>query len=478
MSRFRQPLRDRPPAVTPSSPSIHWPKPAAARAASAVLTPPQPAAIRVSARQARQTGGLLLTLMGVYVFMHVAPFAEILLVILGVNLIPTILTGLALGGGVLFGGQLYRFWELKVGKAWTALLVVYMLAALMGDYPRQSLPFIAEYAVRFHSIPFLICATALSGQDVRRLMHWAGAGALVLLGLCLNKGVLNEDGRFIVPNTSLENPNDLALMLLLSGAYLLLLTHGRSWQGKVVAFVALPMVLYLVLQTGSRANFLTVIAALVVLFVAVPKRVKLGLALLAPVVGIVMVFVVPAATWQRLTLIVLHPEEEFARNPDVSHEIGSLLARQQLQERALGLTARHPLLGVGPQMFAVGVEEMVQAETKVKSGWQDAHNVYLQIAAENGVGAFFLYVGAVLWCLKTNYKTFRMSLADPRMKSFQDVSLCLLLLAVIYGFGVLFCNFLYDPALPILLGLTAANRLAYGREAPPLLAAHKPAPAY
>jgi O-antigen ligase len=141
-----------------------------------------------------------------------------------------------------------------------------------------------------------------------------------------------------------------------------------------------------------------------------------------------------------------------------------------LQERALGLIARHPLLGVGPQMFAVGVEEMVQSEAKAKSGWQDAHNVYLQIAAENGLGAFFLYVGSVLWCLITNYKMYRKGLANPHMKSFQDMSLCLLLLGVVYGVGVLFCNALYDPALPILLGLTAAKELAYQREKAALLA--------
>jgi len=412
------------------------------------------------------TGGILIILMGLYVFLHVAPMAEIFLRVLSVNLRPTIITGLLLGFGVLFSGHLGRFWQLRIGKVWFVLLILYSLAAVLGEYRGQSVPFIAEYGIRFHTIPFLICATAFTTRDVHRLMYWAGGSAFVLLALCLTVGRLDEGGRFFIPKTSLSNPNDLALLLLLGATYLLLMAYSSSTFPRLIALVALPMVLYFVLQTGSRANFLTVLAVIAVLMFTVPQRVKLAIGLLLPVLAVGMALLVPTSTWQRLTMIVLHPEEEIYRNPDASHEVGSQLARQLLLERAIALTARHPLFGVGPQMFEVGVEEMVRSEEKVKSGWQAAHNVYLQIAAENGVPGFILFVWFVFWCLKTNFRTFRQTRTNPEMVSCRNVSLCLLLLGVTYSFGILFSNTLYDPALPILLGLTAANRIAFDRENP------------
>ena len=432
---------------------------------TSAVSPPEVVAISAPAVKLQRAGGFPLALMGLYLFLHGAPMSEILLRYTGLNLRPTIITGLLLGVGAVFSGQLLRFWELKVGKVWGILLVIYVLAAVFGDHRGASIPFIAEYGIRFHAIPFLICATAFSIQHVRRVLYWSSGATFVLLALCLKDGGMDETGRFFIPGTTLSNPNDLALSLLLGGTYLLLLAYG-SWYSRLVALVAMLLILYFVLQTGSRANFLTGMVVLGVFIWSVPPRVKLAFAVALPVLAIAMAMLVPSPTWKRLTLIVMNPGVEINRNPDAVHEIGSQFARQQLQERAVALTLRNPLLGVGPQMFEVGVEEMIQAEEKVKSGWQAAHNVYLQIAAENGVPAFFVFVWVVFWCLRTNYRTFRASLKSPQMKPYQEVSLCLLLFAVTYSFGILFSNFLYDPALPILLGLTAATRMAFEQEKP------------
>ena len=66
--------------------------------------------------------------------------------------------------------------------------------------------------------------------------------------------------------------------------------------------------------------------------------------------------------------------------------VASTNGRMQLQWRAIQLTMKHPLLGVGPSNFEDGVEAMVEKEEGQRSGWQVAHNTYLQVAADTGVG--------------------------------------------------------------------------------------------
>ena len=122
--------------------------------------------------------------------------------------------------------------------------------------------------------------------------------------------------------------------------------------------------------------------------------------MLAPVLGVAMLTTVPAETWTRLTLIVTNPLEPGAPRDDIQLRgaLGSQAARMELQKRAVELSFRYPLFGVGPLMFDDAVDLMVRRETGERSTWQGAHNTYLTIAAENGLPAFVFYVWALALC--------------------------------------------------------------------------------
>lgn len=415
------------------------------------------------ARTAAAEGSVLLTLLGAYIFMHVILWAEIVNTAIGFNLRMTAITGLIVTAGVLFSGHLLRFGQLSIAKVWLALLALYLLASLAGFYPRGSLTTMWSYATRFHTFPLLICAVAHRASHVRRLMYWGGGSVLVALLLTFLYGQI-VDGRLEIPDTTLGNPNDLALTLLLGWLFLMSMAYSESGFVRVVPFAALPITLYYVLQTGSRANFLTALLVGICLFFTAAGKVKLRLIALTPILVGAMLFLVPTNTLTRLTAVFTDPIAAY--NPSMEHgdAIASQVARTRLQERAIMLTLQHPLLGVGPDEFAVAIERMVREESGRKSTWQNTHNVYLQVAAENGIPAVLCFIACMVWLIRTNFRVYRTVLRHPSMTNFEGQSLCLFLLSVAYSFGIAFGNYMYDAAFPILVGLTAANLMAFERE--------------
>jgi O-antigen ligase len=394
--------------------------------------------------------------------MHVIPSAEILSGLLGVNLRPAAILGAIIILGVLFSGQMYRFWLLSVAKPWIVLMVLFFLASLFSDYPGRSVPFMAQYGIRFHIFPFLICAVAQSGAQVRYMMRWAAVGGFVVLLVTLVYGTMS-DGRLVIPGGSLSNPNDLALCLILVLVYMVSMFSGSAWM-KLAAAVGIALAVFFVLRTGSRANFLTLVLLAGSFFFLGSGKVKSVLMLVLPILAVASIFALPASTLRRLTMIVSNPEEVYNTNDETRSAVGSQLAREELQRRAFELAKRRPLLGAGPLMFTDAVEVMVRSEAGVKSGWQNAHNVYLQLAAENGIPALLIFVGIMIWTVKTNFRAYRNVRRDPRLKSYEVQSMCLLQLTVAYAFGIAFGNYIYDGSFPVLLGLTAANTMAIQKD--------------
>jgi O-antigen ligase len=147
---------------------------------------------------------------------------------------------------------------------------------------------------------------------------------------------------------------------------------------------------------------------------------------------------------------------ELQAEQELQNAIDSTNARLQLHKRAIELTLKHPLLGVGPTNFEDAVEDMVQTEEGHRSGWQVAHNGYLQVSAETGLPGLFLFVWIIGMCLVANYRSFRRSQGEAALIPF-----VILLGSVVYAVGILFCSVIYDYHLPLLLSLTVASQLAF-----------------
>jgi O-antigen ligase len=358
----------------------------------------------------------------------------------------------------LVSGQPFRFAQTSFFLPWFVLLFWWMLAGATGIYKGRSIPFLLEYAIRIHTLPLIFCGIALDLRGMRRLLYGCGFALPVLVAACYKWGKMSAD-RFLIPETSAANANDLALRLLLFGC-LFLVFLGRGWVLRLFSILTLLGMMYYLLKTGSRASLVTMATILVVSLVLLPGA-KKALPILAILGFFCAIPFLPRATLNRLGSFFYVPTVvETERAVELLQgAVDSTNARMELQRRAIQLTIQHPLLGVGPLNFEDGVEDMVQKEERHRSGWQVAHNSYLQVAADTGVPGAILFTWLVWMCLKTNYRSFRRSEGEAALISF-----VVLLASLTYAIGILFCSVAYDFYLSLLVGLTAANLLALQRQ--------------
>jgi O-antigen ligase len=259
----------------------------------------------------------------------------------------------------------------------------------------------------------------------------------------------------------LSNGNDLAFHLLFSMAFTLVLLFTRSTAARVVWLATFPIAIIYVLKTGSRANFVTLLAVILIVFYTSSRKVRIRMTLVIPILTLLAVVVVPSGTWSRLSLIVWDPtvareslDDELIGAVDSQHE------RTQLQKLAIELTVRHPIFGIGPFMFPDAAEELVRNAGKGKSGWQFPHNCYLQISSEGGIPSLFFYVWSIFLCVRLNYRCYKENRGRSGTALVANQSFCLFLAAVIYAIGVSFCNIAYYAYLSVLVGCSAANYMA------------------
>jgi O-antigen ligase len=167
------------------------------------------------------------------------------------------------------------------------------------------------------------------------------------------------------------NPNDLAVtlnMLLPLAVALTLLSGGVK---RVFYAGCAAIMIGGVIVTFSRGGFLGLVAMCIVLLWKVGSQSRAMTALAFLLISGVFVLAMPGGYGGRVTSIFNLAEDQ----------TGSTDARRDLLERAANVALHHPLVGVGMGNYHIySVHEQV------------AHNSYLEIAAELGVGGLLAYL--------------------------------------------------------------------------------------
>jgi hypothetical protein len=406
---------------------------------------------------ASNKNGLLVILLGLYALLLTVPIAEIL-ARLGARTLAPLIVGAILLLGVLTTGKLADFWALPVARPYMLFLILAFVAGVTGYYPSRSLELLLPYTLRFHLLPFLCCAIAPTTRQVKHVYSWIGLGALILLLLCMRFGEMADD-RLIIRGSSLENPNDLGFAIVFAMAGLIVF---RSVLGRVVSIVTLPVFLFYVLKTGSRADLVTLVGLALIAGFFAPGKWRIIVLVGLPIAGGALMAAVPGET--RARLLSVFSDSSSNASSEVSRAGDSKAARAELQVRAMELAIRHPLFGVGVTNFQDAIEDMIQATLHTKSGWQVAHNTYLQIAAENGLPAFICYVWCLIICLKMNIRSYRICLKTPQLAHATAQSFGLMMMTAMFMICTAFSNNSFDPHFTLLVGLSAANCIAVRRE--------------
>ncbi len=184
-----------------------------------------------------------------------------------------------------------------------------------------------------------------------------------------------------------SNPNDLALAIIISlPLCLALMFLSESRLRKVAWALAILVMTYVVLLTGSRGGFITLIViAAVLLFEFAIRGHRRYLLVLTALAAVVL--------WRSSSgMLLARLEGTFDTKENVASAYGSAQQREQLFWRSVEVTKEHPLFGVGPGNFQV-----------ISGDWHVTHNSFTQMSSEGGVPALIFYL-LILW---TGFKNLR-----------------------------------------------------------------------
>jgi O-antigen ligase len=173
-----------------------------------------------------------------------------------------------------------------------------------------------------------------------------------------------------------KNPNDLALNMvsLLPLALCIAMAPGRPARRLLAAACGFFM-LGAVVASHSRSGTVG-LAAMILVLACMAIRQRPGLVLGGALVAVLSLPLLPASYWHRLSSITDSSQDE----------TGSREARETLLRESTQAFVENPLTGVGAGQF-----KNWNPEGRVEP-WRESHDVFLQVAAELGLGGLLVFL--------------------------------------------------------------------------------------
>jgi O-antigen ligase len=297
---------------------------------------------------------------------------------------------------------------------------------------------------------FLAAGLIVTTRHVNKTLHAIAYGGicLAIFALYFNSYVM---GRLMLPATRYSNPNDLAAVLLTALPFIGMLVVETGGLRRAIGLAGIPLVLFCILKTGSRAGMLGIGVLILAVLAHVPGKYKAMMVVIAPVAALLALLVLPTEVKQRyFTFFSADPEAEVT-NEDIA-AINSAHSRWSLLKDSLYLTATNPIAGVGPGMFPVAQNTLAVSRGAPKGSWHVTHNTYTQISSETGIPGLLFYMGVIVYCLK-GLKSVMRTTADAALKRMVvTCRIALLTFCAVAFFG----SFGYMVNLPLLSGIIVA----------------------
>ena len=367
--------------------------------------------------------------------------------------IPLVLSLLALSA-IVFGGRLSVVFANPTAKLLALLTGWLCISAPLGVWPGGSISLLREEW--FNGCMSFVLVVGLTGSspDAKRLYKAIAYGMLFAALMALAYDARDWTGRLMLPVGQYSNPNDLAYAMTLGLPLWWMIIRdstAATWL-RVLGTFALAPLLLAAFESGSRAGLLAIVVGCLYLVWTLTwsQRLKMMVA------GFVLVAVVLATSPTNVLM-------ERIRGTGASE--GSSDMRIELLKDSLVLTARNPVFGVGPGMFAVAQNEIAKNEGALKGTWHVTHNTYTELSSEAGLPALALFL-LMLYCFYRDLRKIRrLNLLIRTNRQGEIAALCtgslivLVSLAACFFFGSL----AYSPITLTLIGLFAAyTRVALG----------------
>lgn len=376
----------------------------------------------------------------------------------------TLNIGLIFGVGamlaLLFSGAIGRFLQTKTGKIALTFLLLLAVGIPFSTWSADSFGNWRTYASRTFICILFIPAFVLNLQQMKTFLNLYVAGFFVFLLTCILYAAPHPDhGRFVINGSPFyENPNDLGIQLVFAVPFLFYRLSQSGMVMKVLSGLGLLLSLWFLLKTASRGAFVALVVLFLVQLVVSKQRIIIGA---LAVFGFLIFVVVPSDSQRRLFLIF--SSSAAATESDrgaggLGEAVASSAHRQHLLTRALEMTVRNPLFGIGQAQFP----NVIWSEGKAGGVHEAAlgtHNSYVQISSETGIPAFICYLSMLVLSIRRNLQIYKIASRFPELKDLETISFCWFSAAICYMAFSTFHHIGYSNLLPVLCGATIAMEL-------------------
>jgi O-antigen ligase len=308
------------------------------------------------------------------------------------------------------------------------------------------------------SLIFVIIATLLS--TLRHVYYAMCMLAFSILVGALLTSVMGGSvaGRLVIDNGSrFADPNDLAQFLLLGMCFALgALKKKAPLVVRIALLPGLGLILIQFLRTGSRGGFIGLMAVTLMLFLSSSGRQRVRAVLAGLIILSLTLTVIPQSIRARYSYIFgVHDEQE-------DQGESSAEARQALFRKSVSITLRHPIVGVGPGMFAVAENNLAIDQGLARGYWHETHNMYTQVSSENGIPAllFFLAILATILKRLSAIRRLEKDLPEPGFKEAARLAYWIRLAVIGFLVTGVFLSCAYSELFFVLCGLTVALQRA------------------
>jgi O-antigen ligase len=130
-------------------------------------------------------------------------------------------------------------------------------------------------------------------------------------------------------------------------------------------------------------------------------------------------------------------------------------ARKEVLNESLGLTLKHPVVGVGPGQFRVAAAAQSKDEG-VRALWLETHNTYTQISSETGIVGLLLYLSMIFFSLVPVWKDLRLARRTGNRLPQHEYARALLICSAGLLTNCIFTSVAYQYYWPLLCGLGVA----------------------
>lgn len=295
----------------------------------------------------------------------------------------------------------------------TLFLVVQILSTIVARETLATSDALWSFVIEGYALYFLITNTVRTPQLVRSiiwvlLLTGAALGALSLwqaltgtygssyFGFAQTDAAitgLTETGISRLAGPIGEKNRYAQIMLMLVPLGIMQFTAERQRILRFTALACAALASVAVALTFSRGAALA--GGLIIVAMVALRYIRLS-HLLATVAIIAVVAVAVPTYGERLTSLA-DIGALFADEPASSATDNSLLSRATENLAALNVFADHPILGVGPDQFPTYYRDYADTiGVSVRAADREAHNLYLETAAETGIFGLITFLGAVV----------------------------------------------------------------------------------